>query len=289
VAPDIGHSVGRSSIVDASGDATVVQVAATPHSIVMSHDGAHAYVTHFRSGMVSVLNTTTNVVEKSLQTNPGLYGAALSENGKFLHVVHPDSEFVDTIEISTGQSVSDGVGVKAYGLSMGSGGKLYAARALDDSIEVFGVVSISALFEAGLLDSLVRSIARLNRVDFPVALAASPDGSRLYVSNYFSGTVEVIDTTEVKVGDFTSNATVVATIPVSPNPYGITVAPDASRVFVAHFQRDNIVSVIDTASHSVTTIMDVRNGPVRGVAVTPDGARLYVTNYFESSVSIITL
>jgi len=234
-----------------------------------------------------VLNTTTNVVEKSLQTNPGLYGAALSVNGKFLHVVHPDSEFVDTIEISTGQTVSDGVGVKAYGLSMGSGGKMYAACALDDSIEVFGVVSISALFEAGLLDSVVRSIARLNGVDFPVALVASPDGSRLYVSNYFSGTVQVIDITEEKVGDFTSNATVVATIPVSPNPYGITA--DAKRVFVAHFLHDNIVSIIDTASHSVTRIIDVSHGPVRGVAVTPDGARLYVTNYFESSVSIITL
>ena len=49
---------------------------------------------------------------------------------------------------------------------------------------------------------------------------------------------------------------------------------------------DNTVSVIDTASNTVTATVPVGNVP-NGVAVTPDGARVYVANIFGNSVSVI--
>lgn len=59
------------------------------------------------------------------------------------------------------------------------GGVLYAAAALDDTVL--------------LLDSLVMNRARIEDVDFPVGLALSPIGDRMYVTNYFSQSVSVID------------------------------------------------------------------------------------------------
>jgi YVTN family beta-propeller protein len=49
---------------------------------------------------------------------------------------------------------------------------------------------------------------------------------------------------------------------------------------------DSTVSVIDTASNTVTATVPVGNFP-NGVAVTPDGARVYVANIFGNSVSVI--
>jgi YVTN family beta-propeller protein len=49
---------------------------------------------------------------------------------------------------------------------------------------------------------------------------------------------------------------------------------------------DSTVSVIDTASNTVTATVQVGNFP-NGVAVTPDGAHVYVANVFDNTVSVI--
>ena len=48
----------------------------------------------------------------------------------------------------------------------------------------------------------------------------------------------------------------------------------------------NTVSVIDTATNTVTATIPVGAGPI-GVAVSPDGGRVYVTNDFDNTVSVI--
>src|SRR2546426_5116847 len=49
---------------------------------------------------------------------------------------------------------------------------------------------------------------------------------------------------------------------------------------------DNTVSVIDTASNTVTVLVPVGNLP-NGVAVTPDGKLVYVANVGDGTVSVI--
>ncbi len=49
----------------------------------------------------------------------------------------------------------------------------------------------------------------------------------------------------------------------------------------------NTVSVIDTATNAVTATVNVGNYPF-GVAVAPDGARVYVANYFYGGCSVIS-
>ena len=72
-------------------------------------------------------------------------------------------------------------------------------------------------------------------------MAVTPDGSKVYVPNYGSDTVSVIDT---------ATNTVITTIPVGATPWGVAVTPDGSRVYVAN-SGDNAVSVIDTISNTV--------------------------------------
>lgn len=69
-----------------------------------------------------------------------------------------------------------------------------------------------------------------------------------------------------------------ATIPVGTGPRAIAFAPDGTAAYVANFNSSDI-SVIDTASRSVVaTIPLAAQSEPTGIAITPDGATLYVTD-----------
>jgi YVTN family beta-propeller protein len=70
-------------------------------------------------------------------------------------------------------------------------------------------------------------------------------------------------------------------VPVEAEAYGVAVTPDGKRVYVANQGNwpniRNTVSVIDTATNTVTATGPVGAGPY-GVVVTPDGENVYVVN-----------
>ena len=47
--------------------------------------------------------------------------------------------------------------------------------------------------------------------------------------------------------------------------------------------------MVDTTSFSVIDQINVGSGPVRGLAISRDGAKLYVANYFANSVSVLRI
>ena len=96
------------------------------------------------------------------------------------------------------------------------------------------------------------------------------------VTNYNDNTVSVIAT---------SSNTVVATVGVGDNPYGVALTPDGSHAYVDNYS-DNTVSVIATSSNAVIATVAVGNSP-NGIAITPDGTRAYVANSGDNTVSVI--
>jgi YVTN family beta-propeller protein len=106
-----------------------------------------------------------------------------------------------------------------------------------------------------------------------------------YITNSHSNDVSVIDT---------ATNTVVATVPVGGNPYGVAVDPDGTRVYTVNIggepgvctSQPGSVSVIDTATNTVVATVTVGLLPVTA-AVHPDGTRVYVANACSDTVSVI--
>ncbi len=136
----------------------------------------------------------------------------------------------------------------------------------------------------------------------PSGLRLSPDNSRLYVALNQKNAVAVIDT---------QSRAVLTQIPVGTYPYTTAVSKDGSKVYVSNWggripgpgdttdgtfpvvvdPRTGIpisgtVSVISAASNQVIKTITVDRHPC-GMALSPSGDRLYVTNANSDTVSVI--
>lgn len=100
--------------------------------------------------------------------------------------------------------------------------------------------------------------------------------TRAFVANRGSNTVSVVNLQDL---------TVVATIPVGQQPYGVVVAPEDTFVFVANSGSDSI-SVIDTTTLQLVATIPMGDRPA-GLAAA--ASRLYVTHLLTGLVSVIDI
>jgi YVTN family beta-propeller protein len=125
--------------------------------------------------------------------------------------------------------------------------------------------------------------------DEPESVALTPNGQYAYVANAAAGTVTVIQISDPAWGTF--SASVVGTLTTGAEPWNVVCSPDGKRVFVANSGQDT-VTVIDTSNNSVIGDVDLRNSIAndpdrsrhfqpRGLAVTADNSRLYVTRFLS--------
>lgn len=83
-------------------------------------------------------------------------------------------------------------------------------------------------------------------------------------------------------------------IPVGKGPLDLALTPNGKELVVTN-SADNTVSIVDTATNTVTATINVGTSPL-GVAITPDGTRAYIANLgdgnfddFKASVSVVSL
>jgi len=87
-----------------------------------------------------------------------------------------------------------------------------------------------------------------------LGVAVTPDGTKVYVTNYYENNVSVIDTT-------TNNF--IAMVNVGRGPLGVAVTPDGKDVYVANNgEGSNTVSVINTTNNTAYDTVNVGSAPI---------------------------
>lgn len=109
----------------------------------------------------------------------------------------------------------------------------------------------------------------------PLAIAVSPDGKRLYITNA-GGTLDVMDL---------KTRAVIKKIPIGIQPEGVAVTKDGRFIFVTS-KLSYYVSKIDAVLLKTDATIPVGSYP-GGIALGADGKRVYVCNYNENTVSVI--
>jgi YVTN family beta-propeller protein len=122
-----------------------------------------------------------------------------------------------------------------------------------------------------------RVVGVIRGIEIPHGVTASPDGSRLYLSNESRHTLDVVDA---------GTLTVQSRIPLSGRPNNVAIARDGRKVYVGIAQAPGALDVIDTA-----TLANVKTVPVKGaihnVYVTPDGKFAVAGSIPERTISIV--
>jgi len=110
------------------------------------------------------------------------------------------------------------------------------------------------------------------------APAVDAAGPKAYVGNFSDNTVSVVDL---------GSGSVVATIPVSAGPHGMTVSPDGKTVYISGDGASNL-DVIDTATDRVRRTIEIGKSP-HGLAMTPDGKTLLAAIYGEDKIAFVDI
>jgi len=287
-----------------------VEVNDRPLGTVLSPDRRLLAVvtgSNFNPRALHILDADTLALKQTIGIANSFVGVAFSPSGRQIYVGGGASNDVKLFTASlTGAYAAAGTipvsgGAAPSGLSLSpDGGRLY--------------VALNMTHEVAVIDTATSTILRRVRVGiYPYTTVTSPDGSKVYVTNWggrvpgaadftdgnfpvvvdrrtgipVSGTVSVIDT---------ATDTVRATIEVGLHPTGMALSPAGDRVYVTNANSDT-VSVISTLTDTVVSTIRVGDAgdgrdPLPGsspnaITVSSDGRTLFVANASQNAVAVV--
>jgi YVTN family beta-propeller protein len=268
-------------------------------NMVVSKDGRIVVATHsgYQPHGIDVFDVKTETLTQHIELKTTWLGLAWSPDGKTLYVSGGNSTGAKNIAASpspiyeftysngrlsdqpTGQFVEtiDSKKVWWSGVAYLPGKNLLYAANRGTGPGPSNVV----VFDAKTRQIITRIPVDIN----PYQLVLTPDGSRLFVSNWASESVSVIDTATNKV---------IRTLRVGMNPNDMKLSSDG-RLFVA-CSNDNTVHVIDTHKLEVIERLSTTLTPLAPEGSTPDALEIdnvrklvYVANADNNSITVIRI
>lgn len=242
--------------------------------IAVHPDGARAYVT-LRTNKVLAIDTATRTVAATITTGGQPGAIALTPDGTRAYAMDMTAQSLFALDTRHDALLAAiPVGIVARPILAPSvavardGAHAYVTNATSDDDHLL------------IVDTATNRIVKDQFLPVhPAGVAASPDGTRVYVLgcklSCIDGTLLTLDAT---------TAAVTATLPLAAAPSGLVLAPDGRRAYVAN-GRDASVAIVELPSGSVSTV-SVSPQPL-GIALHPNGRLLYVASFGTGRIDVV--
>jgi YVTN family beta-propeller protein len=301
-----------------------IKVGVRPHSVVVSRDGKTAYVSNQWSDNVSVIDLERYIVKDTLRTGGGPAGLTLSADGNSLYSANSFSSDLSIIDLASGVERNRlFTGNNPTGVQISPDGNLV----LVTSRRTLGLPYGDTLrCELTVVNDKKRRVAE--RLDIKQAymmenIAFTPSGDLAIIP--LIRPKNNVPTIQIERGWMMTNGIGIIeqkpsgrTIQLlldEPNayyadPFDIAITPDGKKAFVSHAGVDRI-SVIDIdairklfsesddgmltaysnylgiSSRIVLKRIPTGANP-KGMALSPDGKKLYVAEHLEDRIAVIS-
>jgi YVTN family beta-propeller protein len=301
--PPISGSGTGSIIAEAATSPIALAAGSHPGDVVFSADGTLAYVAAGGIPDISIIDVATNTQTSTIPLATAAASLVLSSDGQWLYamggagvfkvdttslavttfpianspsraLVTPDGLRVYAVSTTTVEVIDAITGAAVTTLTPGfingnsiavspDGTRVYVGSLQDDTITVIDTATntvVSTITTAG---------------PYPVGFAFSRDASKLYVVTQGTNSVAIVSTA--------TNAVLLTAIPVGVTPNTIVVSPNGLYAYVTGSSFDDL-TVVDLATNVPIATLQAGDGPV-GAAVSPDGTRIFETNYTDDTVT----
>ena len=200
---------------------------------------------------VAVVDVVAGVVERLLRTEQeGTHMVALSADRRTAYTGNIGSATISVLDLSDGAVRTIPVGPQPEAIAVTPHGQVWVGSNSGDEVHVVDPASGETL-------------ARLPAIRFPIRVEATPDGSRVLVTNVVGNALQVFDArTREQLGvvslDVDDGQTAAGQRTAAP--IGTLPAPDGRHVFVA-LNATGQVAVVDLERLEVVRYLDVGPGP----------------------------
>lgn len=284
-------------------------VGSLPINLIASPDGKFVVSTDqgYRESLWSIRTLDGTGVShlefpRSLRngTNGLYYGLAFGPDGTLYAAQGANDTLLKISMDAEGKLVQTGAiktrkGDFPSGLAVDAKGRLYVANndnrsaggrqyQLPTSVAIYDVAEGKEIGRFAFADSFGGT------PNFPLAVAALNDGSKLYVASQRDAAVYVLDTADP------ATPKLIATLPTGSHPVALLFDKSQSRLFVANAQSDT-VSIVDTRADKIAgTVLlrpeiakHVAGATPNGMSLSPDEKRLYVTLGDMNAVAVVDI
>lgn len=302
---------------------TQVAVGKRPHSVVLSQDGKIAYVSNRWSNNISIIDLIEHRVSNTIDVGAGPAGLTLGPEGTTLYVANSYSNDISVVDLESGLEIKRLLaGNNPYAIDLSPDGQtIYVTNRLSGKVlfrtpPVSEVTIVDARTQQVVQRKTFRSAHQIEGIDFtpngdlalvtlvrPKNLLPLTQVARGWVMTHGLGIIE-----RGKEGRIAQVLLDEVNTFYADN-YDVVVTPDGKRAFVTH-AGSNCVSAVDIealrtllaaatqgslalfANHlglsSRYVIKRILTGAnPKGLALSPDGHRLYVAERLEDRIGII--
>jgi YVTN family beta-propeller protein len=295
-----------------------VHVGHVPRGLALSPDARRLYVTNAWSDTVSVIDTAIREVVRTLPTGFEPTGVVVDKAGATLYVANRLSSDVSVIDLASGKEIKRLLaGRGASYLALSPDGKwIYCTHIYPNP----GAFRSEPASEVTIIDTSTRRVVDrkpLNNVAGAFHAAASADGRVVAVAQLRPKNLIPLAHVEhgAVFGDsltlFGDDVGGTVQIPIDQIdryfalPWGVAITPDKSKIFLTTAGSQSVTAIdvpqllktvstrhqsfandLSASAEYVTARIPVGHNP-RGVALSPDGKRLYVANRLDDTLSVI--